>query len=623
MSGIVAVFDRTGRLDGSRIDDMLAAIDHRGPDGNGAWRDGSVAIGHQRLQSTPESANETQPRTRDGIVVAADARLDNRSELRGALDLDGGERPVPDSRLILAAYREWGTDCVEKLVGVFAFVIWDSRSETLFCGRDHFGVKPLYYHVTDELFAVGSEPKALLALPQVRPDIDETKVGDFLTDLFEDKTNTFYESIKRLPPAHTARVSARTREERRYWDLDTTRTRTMESDEAYARRFRELFEQAVEDRLRTDTRVAATLSGGLDSSSITAVAHDRMTPDRSLTTYSGVFAESPDSDEREFIETLVDRDGIDSHYVFLDDLDALSDIDRAMQYHDEPVYNTMHYMKWEIAKRASDDGIGVVLEGAHGDNAVDYGIGLLPELARRGRWYRLTKELQAMGDVLDRPARSLLRAVVLPNLVPHSLSRLLGRIRNVPPIERQANPAIDPDFADDIGCGARHERLEQRGFALLRDARKWQYRSLMTGSMTSFLEANDITHAAFGLEPRYPFIDIRLIEFSLAIPPTQQLKNGWTRMIIRRALDDVLPEKIQWRPWKTTMNQAFIDALSSVDSELSALVDEPTAVEPYLNTAKLAEMYEGFHTDSDMQNARALWNILSLSVWLEETDRAD
>jgi asparagine synthase (glutamine-hydrolysing) len=616
MSGLVAVFDRTGNgMDDDRIQTMLSAIDHRGPDGSDAWRGDGVALGHQTLANTPTAEAGQQPLATDDIVVTADARLDNRPELCRRLDVAG--TAVPDSQLLRAAYLEWGEEYVSELVGAFAVVIWDRTDGRLLCARDHFGVKPLYYHASDDRFAVASEPKALLALPWVRPSLDETKVGDFLTELFEDKQNTFYDTLKRVQPAHVLTVSGATQTERRYWDLDPSRTLTLDSDEAYARRFRDHFERAVSDRLRTDTPVAATLSGGLDSSSITAVAHDQLAPGRPLRTYSGVFDDSPDSDEREYIETLVDREGIDAEYVFLDDLSVLSDIDRAIEYHDEPVHNTMHYMKWEIARRANDDSVGVVLEGAHGDNAVDYGLGRLPELARTGRWRSLAHELRSMGEILDRPARAMFMELVVPHLVPRPVTQLRDRLRNQSPPEVQANPAIDTEFAARIGCRARHEELEQRGSVRSRSARKWQYRSLMDGSMTSFLEANDITHAAFGLEPRYPFIDIRLIEFTLAIPPSQQLQDGWTRLILRRALDDVLPEKIQWRPWKTTMNQAFINALGAADSELAALVDDPELVEPYLDTAKLAELYEEFQTDPDMRSARVLWHTISLANWLE------
>ena len=621
MSGIVAVFDReTGRFDDARLTRALRTLDHRGPDGRESWIDDAVGIGHQLLQTTPESTADSQPLCDHGRVLAADARLDNRPELRSALGLEDTAGPLSDSRLLLESVREWGTDCVDHLVGAYAFVVWNRAEGELFCARDHFGVKPLYYHVSADFFAVASEPKALLALPFVSPSLDETKVGDFLTKLFEDKTNTFYDTVQRLPPAHTLTVDGTSERQRRYWDLDPTRTLTLDSDRAYARRFRELFDRAISSRLRTDGSVASTLSGGLDSSSITAVAAEQLPPGSTLRTYSGVFEDAPESDEREYIETLVDRDPIEPSYVFMDGMSVLSDFDSVLEYHDEPVYNTMHYMKWEIAKRAKADGVDVVLDGAHGDSAVDYGLGLLPELARTGRWRQLVGELRALGDVLDRDLRGLAGGLILPNLVPSPAKRWYRRLRGRPPVERRANPMLDPSFARRVGLRSRHRRLDSQGSVLTRSARRWQYRSLMTGSMTSFLEANDVTHAAFGLEPRYPFIDKRLIEFSLAIPPTQQLSDGWTRLILRRAVGDVLPEKIQWRPWKTMMNRAFIESLGAADDELAALVEDPSVLRPYLDVSKLGEYAERFRRAEDMKSARLLWTALSLAVWLDHLD---
>ena len=623
MSGISAVLDRTGDgLDPGRVREMLAAIDHRGPDGRDHWTAGAVGLGHQHNWTTPQGAVDDQPREADGCVVTADARLDNRRELLARLDV-ATDGPVPDSTLLLAAYRRWGTACAEYLRGAFAFAIRDTREERIFCARDRFGVKPLYYHECADAFACASEVKALLALPWIEPHVDETKIGDFLIQLFEDQGNTFYEGVRRLPPAHAMTVDPGGMEQYRYWDLDPTRTVTLDSDDAYARRFRELFERAVARRLRTDARIATTLSGGLDSASITAVARDQLDPAESLRTYSGVFDESPASDEREYIEALVERDGIDPEYVFLDDRNVLSGMGRTLAYFDEPVHNTMHYMKWEIARRAGEDGVGVVLEGAHGDNAVGYGLGRLPELARTGQWATLVRELRSLGKVLDRPARGLFVGLVLGSLVPRWLRRFADRVRGQPTAERGENPAIARDFVDRIGLRDRYHELDDEGSVLRRSARRWQYRSLTTGSMTAFLEANDVIHAAHGLEPRYPFIDSRLVEFTLAIPPSQQLRDGWTRMIIRRALDDLLPRATQWRPWKTQMNAAFMDALAAADDEIRALLDEPAPIRPYLDPDRLRDAYEEFQADRGMRNARTLWTALSLAAWLDSAGTTD
>ncbi|SEO83387.1 asparagine synthase (glutamine-hydrolysing) [Halorientalis persicus] len=620
MSGLVAIFQRgRDKIEPARLETALTSLDHRGPDGDDMWINDAVGMGYQHLQSVPAAQTDDQPQRLDELVVSADVRLDNRAELCQRLDPPGDDESVSDSYLLLAAYREWGQQCVDHLVGAYAFVIWDAHENRLFCARDHFGVKPLYYHATDGLFAVASEPKAILTHPSIQPSLNERKVGDFLTNLFEDEENTFYESIRRLPPAHAMIVSAGNSRRWRYWDLDPSRAVTLDSNEDYARRFRDLFEQAVHCRLRTDEPAATTLSGGLDSSSVTAVAHEQLWPDEPLKTYSGVFEDAPESDEREYIETLVDRSGINSQYVFADDLSALSGFDQAMDYYDAPVHNTMHFMKWEIARRASDDEVGVVLEGTHGDSVVGYGLVLLPHLIRTGRWIQLVKELRAMGDVFDRQPRSLFLRQVLPGLIPDPVERLYRWIRRKPSVEMRANPTLDQGFANRIDLASRHHRLTDPRSAIARTAREWQYESVTAGSLVDFLEANDITHAVFGIEPRYPFLDKRLVEFSLAIPPTQQLTDGWTRMILRRALDDLLPEEIQWRSWKTTMNAAFIGALAIADDQLLELVEDPSMVEPYLNPESLRETHDRFQAERDIHSARVLWRALSLSAWLENT----
>jgi asparagine synthase (glutamine-hydrolysing) len=205
VSGLVALLDRDGgTVDRDVFRAALDAIDHRGPDGCGSWRDGPVALGHQQLQSTPESRVDDQPYRDGDLVVTADARLDNRDELFGALDIFPTGGPVPDSHLLLEAYREWGAHCVDHLVGAFAFAVWDEAAGQLFCARDHLGVKPLYYAHAGDTFAAASEVKALLTHPAVATTLDEAKIGDFLLNVWDNKERTYYEAVSRLPPAHAA-----------------------------------------------------------------------------------------------------------------------------------------------------------------------------------------------------------------------------------------------------------------------------------------------------------------------------------------------------------------------------------------------------------------------------------
>src|SRR5881296_3903808 len=231
VSGIAGLWRLDGRPgEPAELDGMLARLAHRGPDGTGAWREGRVALGHGMLHTTPESLREQQPLvgTRGDLVLVADARVDNRAELCSLL-------PAPsdatDAELILAAYERWGEACPEHLLGDFAFAIWDGRTQRLFCARDHFGVKPFYYHHRPgRLFALASEIKGLLVLPDVPRRLNETRVADYLVPLLEDKEITFYEEIVRLPPAHHMTVSRDGVRIERYWALDPSREIRMKSD---------------------------------------------------------------------------------------------------------------------------------------------------------------------------------------------------------------------------------------------------------------------------------------------------------------------------------------------------------------------------------------------------------
>ena len=616
MSGIVALFERTGgRVGRGELRAMLDRMAHRGPDGRGSWIDGPACLGHQSLAATPQAVDDDQPRSTDGTVLTADLRLDNRPALVDRLPVRGPE--VPDSDLLLAAYERWGSGCVDELVGAFAFAVWDANREALFCARDHFGVKPLYYSLTDEYVAVASEPKSLLALSRVDGSVDDGKIGEFLTGVHGDTERTVYEGIRRLPPAHAMVVESDGDRKWRYWDLDPTRTVELETDAAYERRFRDLFEQAVRSRLRTNGTVGTSLSGGLDSSSVTVVAREQLPASEPLHTFSNVFDEAPSSDEREFIETVTDRDGIEPHYVFLDDVGTLVD-DPAVQRHlDVPPHNTMHFGAWELAARAESEDVGVLLEGALGDSAVDYGLGLLAEWFRTGRWLRLARELRAMGEVAGAPARHLFVRHAVSPLVPDRFDRLRRRLRGQPILEAERNPALAQAFVERTDLRRRVRELTADGPAYRESGRRRQYRSIKSGLLTATFETNDLIAAAHGFEPRHPFADKRLVEFSLAIPPSQKLMDGWTRSILRRALADSLPEKIRRRPWKTQMNEAFTNALLTDRGRIGRLLDDPGPLAEYFDIDRLRTMYESLGDGATTRDRRTLWRALSLYEWFE------
>ncbi len=631
MSGIAGVFRRDGRtLDRAALDGMVESIAHRGPDGRGVWAVQSIGLGHAMLWTTPESLGERLPYASDGLVITADARIDNRAELRSALALSGiPNEEVPDSRLILLAYRKWGEACVERLVGDFAFAIWDERKQALFCARDHFGVKALYYHCSESVFVLGSEIKAVLSLPEVPRDLDDTKIFDFLTSRFDDTSNTFYKSVRRLPPAHCLTVGRDSVNLRRYWSLDPERELKLGSDGEYAERFRELFSQAVSRRLRSAYPVGSLLSGGLDSSAIACVAHRTLSQQcgAKLKTFSAVFDDVPESDERPYIEAVLSEYDMEPHFVRGDRLSPMGDLERVLWHQDEALYAFNHFLNWNLYSEAHDSGVRVLLDGFDGDTTVSHGEGYMIELARSLRLLALARESRAaarMGDVsAARVFWSNLwrfRMETAPGM--RRLQRLVRKIMPIRPklgVDESSNRAIivNPMFAESLASttGARAGR---RG--TVKTQREYHFRLLSWGVMPYTLELLDRATPAFSIEPRYPFWDKDLVEFCLALPAEQKIRNGWGRLVMRRGLEGILPRAIQWRQDKANMGYNFKHCLSKFEQRRleGVIVNCPEAIEGYVNLEAARAAFNRFVSqDAADEDAMAVWKAASLALWLE------
>ena len=616
MSGIIALFNRgEGSVSSHEFTDMHERIKHRGPDSSGTWRDQNVALGYQQLQSTPESKFDDQPYREEEFVVVSDARLDNREELFRKLPISEPREQVPDSQLLLSGYRKWGTKCVEHLVGAFSFIIWDSSSEQMFCARDHFGVKPFYYYVTEGRFAVASEKKSLLELPSVTGEIDELKIGEFLVNEYNHKQRTYFTSINRLQPAHAMTIDKREHSMRQYWDLDPSRTIDLESDSAYEQRFRELFETAVESRLRASSPVGTALSGGLDSSSIAVTAREILPASEPFHTFSNVYEEAPSSDEREYIESISSTDSIQSHFIFDDGLGVLMDEDHIYDYYDQPLYNTMQFAIRNRAKYVQQTDVDVILGGERGDITVSYGFELLPYLLLHGRWYSLYQKLLEMREVADMNPKSVFYNMALLPIVPDQLLQAKESLTGGE-VPLSVNPTLSPAFVKRTDIKSILEESVERSFFPAKPRQRHR-KELLSGSVSSSFEERDLIHAAFGLEPRYPFADKRLVEFCLAIPPSQQLVNGWTRSLLRRSVGDLLPEKVQWRPWKAYMNEAFWNALRNEEQKMENITRNSGPLTEYLDIDSIRECCKRFEQSPESEDARVLWRALSLSVWLE------
>jgi len=674
MSAIAGIYYLDGRpverADLGRMVDILA---HRGPDGAGVWSEGPVGLGHRMLWTTPESLIEQLPlgnQTGD-LVITADARIDNRDELIAALGLtDRPSEKITDSQLILSAYERWGESCPEHLLGDFAFVIWDGRKKVLFCARDHFGVKPFYYYSrSGRAFVFASEIKALLCLPEVPRRLNETKVADYLyldEGILHDDAITFYQEILRLPPAHSLTVSKGEARQRQYWFLDPTREIRYGSDEEYAEAYREIFTNAVSCRLRSAFPVGSTLSGGLDSSSITCVARKLLAEngDRRLHTFSAIYDDVPECDERPFINTVLAQGNLEPHYVHPDQLSPLADLDRVFWHEDEVFYAPNLFMHWACCRAAHQQGVRIFLDGFDGDTIVSHGIAYLTELARReqwhafaieangysqhfkfsplhllrhygtphltelargGQWLAFARQASCISKYFNVSSRNLFLSYGLKPLAPKAIRKiwrvLRGRLRPT----RSEGAIINPDFAERIGLAERIQTLQGGQSRSAMTSREHHYH-LLTSSMHSFiLEVMNKSATAFSIEPRHPFFDRRLIEFCLALPPEQKLDQGWNRIIARRALVNVLPEEVRWRGGKTDVSPVFARGLLMFERERleNVLLNEPKMMERYVDMATLRNVYQRYVSrrpeDDAHDDAHTVWLVVSLALWLRST----
>lgn len=665
MSGIMGVQNLNNQpVSYQDLEKMVDILAHRGPDSADIWVEESVGFGHRMLWTTPESLIEKLPLVHPAgnLVITADARIDNREELIPLLQLP--ERPIEkitDSEFILAAYEKWGESCPEHLLGDFAFAIWDKRQETLFCARDHFGVKPFcYYYQPGKTFIFASEIKALLGLPQIPRRLNEVRIADYLALMMEDKAITTYQEIFRLPPAHSMVIHQSGLNIWSYWQLEQRELR-LESDEAYAAEFRKIFTEAVRCRLRSAFAIATHLSGGLDSSAVTCIARNLLNQEEKtpLHTISTIFDKVPECDERPFINTVLAQGRLIPHYVHGDEFGPLSNLDSIFQYEDEALLGPSHFYPWMVNRAAKELGLRISLDGFDGDTTVSHGTNRLIELAHQGNWKTFAQEVKALSPHHHVSPTVVLRNYGLPHLRDLAKQfRWIAFVRGVQQIHRYFGisrkllivhhgikpffeqisqtwrrwrkqqkpfvsrlPLVNPNFAQRIRLNERIQTLADPSEPPL-TVREDQWRSLNQGLLSYTLEQMDRYAAMFSLEARHPFMDKRLIEFCLALPSEQKLYQGWGRMVMRRALEGILPEEIQWRGGKADLTPNFIYGLLNRNRQLldEVMSHQIEKIANYIDVNFLRAAYQRLTSAGNKatdEDSMAVWQAVTLALWLD------
>ena len=584
MSVIAGVYYTDGKpADEGRLRRILQAYSEHGPDGMGTWCSGSVALGHLMRFNTPESRQEKLPGAWPdaGLAITASARIDNREELFDELDVPSGERiGMPDSLLILGAYRKWGGDCPAKLEGDFAFAIHDQRVGELFCVRSCFPLtKRLYYVHTNQCFAFGSLIRPLLSISGLPKRLNVEALANLVSySMLRASADPalvrepLFAGVKEVPPASVIRVRPDgSIQLRQYWRPSPHHTIRLGSHEEYYEGVRDLLIRAVHDRLRSVAPVASFLSGGLDSSSIVCIAARQLqVTGKRLATLSSALPEGhpgPEEDERRFIEVVRAAEDIDHSYVFPTQ-GLLDETVGHLDYMEHPGSSEKQYVYDALFEEAASRSVGVILDGLGGEfGPSNKAVGLFPHLARRGEWRHLGRELRGLAEHSEQPLPGVfLREIVVPWLpwLGKAYRWAKGGFR-----PQSVRLPLSTEFV-------RHYRINRR-FNPRQNPTipHWNPKQALCRGIQFFNRQHSSQAMASGIGERYPFLDRRLIDFCLAVPERLYCEKGWKRNLIRRSMEGILPRPIQWRktkgPFSPDYYRRFLLARPAIRAQLASI----------------------------------------------------
>ncbi|MFA6671159.1 MAG: asparagine synthase (glutamine-hydrolyzing) [Methanoculleus sp.] len=586
-----------GAADPDLVRRMSDLIRHRGPDGDGIYVDGTVALAHRRLAIIDLSKEGHQPmQNEDGTLrLVFNGEIYNYRELIEELASCGHRfRSKTDTEVILHAYEEWGVECLARFNGMWAFALWDGRRRELFCARDRLGIKPFYYAMAGGSFLFASEIKALRAAPGVGRRPDEEMVAAFLAWGLADHTaRTMFEGVLQLLPAHYMIVGeSGIVEHAAFWEATFSPALESEpgSDERLSGEFLSLLEDAVDLHLRSDVPVGTCLSGGLDSSTLTVLinrALRRGSPGREpprQNTFSACF-EDKRCDESAYIDIAVENSGVRSHRVY-PAADAIwADIEHLLYINDEPFAALTLYSQYCVMRLARDE-VKVVLDGQGADELlagyIAYQYCHIRELVRGFHILRAARE--TLGTLRHHS-----------DFLSYTLTQLFARKKHRSLIRMEGSGT--PRYH-----GTLSEVLET---------------DLMRANLPYLLHWEDRTSMAFSIEARVPFLDYRVVEFLASLPADQKIRGGVTKFILRRAIRGLVPEVIRCRMDKkgfATPEEVWMQGDMS-EKVLEILSSEAFKSRPYWDADAVAESYRAF-LQGKAPYSSEIWRIVCCELWL-------
>lgn len=604
MCGIAGIVNFNNQLVSEKeIKTMMTAMKHRGPDDEGMYVDHLVGFGFVRLSILDLTIAGHQPMFSHDkrFVIIFNGEVYNYIEIREELKSKYHFKTGTDTEVVLAAFEEWGEQCLDKFNGMFSFVVYDTKTKEIFGARDRYGIKPFYYYLDDDQFLFASEIKSLLPLiPEKRPN--DSIIFDYLLFNRTDHTeNTFFRGIKKLPHGTWFRIKNNNLTFKKWYNLtEKIKVNQYISSEHY----REMFKDSLKLRLRADVPIGVSLSGGIDSSSIVAsLIHDFDISE--LNTFSAIYSKEESSDESEYINEF--KETVKNMFFISPDADAFySDFERFIDAHNEPVPDIGPYAQFKVMELASKR-VKVTLDGQGADEQLagyhyffgSYYIELIKE-------WKLFKLIQEITQYIQKHKSFLGLKFFGFYLFPSKFQKIA---RNY------SFPSINSDFFE------RYKNREEIN-KMLYDPKN------LTESLVQHFEFKlehllrweDLNSMHFSIESRVPFMDYRLVEATLSTPSNQKIYNGMTKHLLREALKDILPDKIKNRKdkkgfsnprekWFRSQNfQNYIfELINSESFKNRGYFDSDTA------NQRFAE-----HLQGKIDCSKEIWKWINLEIWFRK-----
>lgn len=610
MCGIAGILGPIGDAEFELLGRMTSALRHRGPDDAGLWRSPGAALGHRRLSIIDLSAAGHQPMcdAEERFWITYNGEIYNYPELRADLSALGHHfRTQSDTEILLAAYRQWGVECLSRLNGMWAFAIYDTVEKVWFAARDRYGKKPFYYWASPTHLYFASEVKALRDVPGIPWQVNRRTLTAFFSQRVLDyDADSLYEGIQQLRPGHYwLRRPDGQDEIKAYWQLPGADQPLEESiSEETLQEVDELLSEAVRMRLRADTPIGVLLSGGLDSSLVSVLAVENWTSRRGVLHLFSTLTE-PITEEAKGIYALLERhQGLQTHFDTPNARGFWKDLPGLIDTQEQPFGDASMAAHYSLMRLARQSGVPVLLSGQGGDEVfggyTSYLWSYLGQAFRQGRvgvgWRRVREARQwqrlAVMNILYHALPNALRSLVRKRRDRRALFWTAPEFRQLPIRACDSQSSSDP-------------------------VHEYQKECLRALTLPGFLHYEDRNSMAFGVETRLPFLDYRLTERVLKLASTVKFNQGQTKWLLRQIGRNRLPARIVERHEKQGYPAPLGRWLRELAAEVRAVADDSVALQcPLIAHRAWRRETESFLAGRS-ENLDAVWRGLIAILWYD------